>query len=530
MDRPGPDAALKICDFGMARYYNKSDQEEIMHTSVGTPIYMAPELAQGSGYSANADLWSMGVILLDLLVYKKLYENKRPFVNKNNFVYAFANRKVDLAEYGFQVSDLCLDLLRGLVAVDPADRLSLPQFFEHPFVATEPSVYEREYNPRLPREPVAAEEAKQEPRLGISSHLEEKLVDIFAEDLKSLMPDSDANLVEARKFRVSLDLTRKAVEMLHHKAQFLEQLLGYELDDQENSLTCETYPFETELRFMTFQLTRELKAVIEIFSAQPFLSNSNSRESDENEVDVQIKNQEMKQLAQIILNSKNSEFESRCTMASIDPDHAEQPLQKLRLLLADSLSASGISESAVPVVVEFSEHVMAKLKEVHGPALTPLIQSLQQSFISLSKYLLYFQNDISKGAIANPKRLGRNLQNQVLWLCEQAAKLELDQNFKAAHSRFSEALFLVHELQRLNYNHHKLMQPLPADEQHKFQDQGLRNAEALVASFSFLAPAKDSIFSGESEGSGLFDVKADEVFFSLSSVVSQQLKVVKAHV
>lgn len=43
---------------------------------VGSPIYMAPEILKGYNYNIKADIWSMGVVLFELLFGFCPYEDK----------------------------------------------------------------------------------------------------------------------------------------------------------------------------------------------------------------------------------------------------------------------------------------------------------------------------------------------------------------------------------------------------------------------------------------------------------------------
>ncbi|KAI3869259.1 hypothetical protein MKX03_021287 [Papaver bracteatum] len=78
---------LKITDFGLSAFTEHLKQDGLLHTTCGTPAYVAPEVIGKKGYDgAKADLWSCGVILYVLLagflpfqdenivaMYKKIY-------------------------------------------------------------------------------------------------------------------------------------------------------------------------------------------------------------------------------------------------------------------------------------------------------------------------------------------------------------------------------------------------------------------------------------------------------------------------
>jgi len=56
---------IKLIDFGIAK--KLGPQKNRTFTWTGTPHYMAPEVARGRGYSFEVDIWSLGVILFELV-------------------------------------------------------------------------------------------------------------------------------------------------------------------------------------------------------------------------------------------------------------------------------------------------------------------------------------------------------------------------------------------------------------------------------------------------------------------------------
>ncbi|WJX29343.1 CBL-interacting serine/threonine-protein kinase 23 [Trifolium repens] len=59
---------LKVSDFGLSALPQQVREDGLLHTTCGTPNYVAPEVIQNKGYDgAIADLWSCGVILFVLM-------------------------------------------------------------------------------------------------------------------------------------------------------------------------------------------------------------------------------------------------------------------------------------------------------------------------------------------------------------------------------------------------------------------------------------------------------------------------------
>ena len=66
------DQTFKLADFGFCSLLrNPHDSSK---SCVGSPIYMAPEILKGEEYTIKADVWSLGVVLYELLFGKCPYD------------------------------------------------------------------------------------------------------------------------------------------------------------------------------------------------------------------------------------------------------------------------------------------------------------------------------------------------------------------------------------------------------------------------------------------------------------------------
>lgn len=101
-------AILKLADFGLAR--RVESKEDLFETICGTPIYMAPELQRHENYTEKADLWSLGIILYEMVI------GMPPFIAKTRDELKKAiERGRIVVPPDVKLSPACLDLISGLL-------------------------------------------------------------------------------------------------------------------------------------------------------------------------------------------------------------------------------------------------------------------------------------------------------------------------------------------------------------------------------------------------------------------------------
>jgi len=117
---------LKISDFGLSALYDQSNLEEtnesrqqLLHTTCGTPNYVAPEVLADKGYDGRAaDVWSIGVILYVLLA---------GFLPFDEPTMSALFRKIQKAEFSYPswFSAPVRKILDAILVEDPEKRATL---------------------------------------------------------------------------------------------------------------------------------------------------------------------------------------------------------------------------------------------------------------------------------------------------------------------------------------------------------------------------------------------------------------------
>eukprot|EP00386_Alphamonas_edax_P013634 GDKI01042079.1.p1 GENE.GDKI01042079.1~~GDKI01042079.1.p1 ORF type:complete len:250 (-),score=51.00 GDKI01042079.1:70-819(-) len=125
------DGVVKLADFGCAKALATADDVTAKCETVkGTPLWMAPEVLLGKPYSTQADVWSLGCTVVEMLT------GKPPFSEFSSPIGALM--MLIQKERGPQAPDSCsdtaADFIHACLEFHPEDRPTAAELLRHPFV------------------------------------------------------------------------------------------------------------------------------------------------------------------------------------------------------------------------------------------------------------------------------------------------------------------------------------------------------------------------------------------------------------
>lgn len=119
----------KITDFGLSTFRN---EDKHIHSVVGTPSYVAPEVIRNIPYGPPADIWSCGIMLYFMLA------GERPFTGESREDIKRAVLEGDL-KFPTQLFGTCSPEIKHLINLmlnyDQRSRISAPSALLHPWLA-----------------------------------------------------------------------------------------------------------------------------------------------------------------------------------------------------------------------------------------------------------------------------------------------------------------------------------------------------------------------------------------------------------
>ena len=112
---------IKISDFGFAKSFEKN---ELITTFCGSPLYMAPEIIKDKIYSTQSDIWSLGVVLFELVSKRHPY-----YCDSRTELWDMAKSNNFKINYDIIYNSKIKKLIKGLLNFEPEKRLNWDNLF-----------------------------------------------------------------------------------------------------------------------------------------------------------------------------------------------------------------------------------------------------------------------------------------------------------------------------------------------------------------------------------------------------------------
>ncbi|XP_057258572.1 serine/threonine-protein kinase 10-like [Pezoporus wallicus] len=127
------DGDIKLADFGVSAKNSSSGQRRV--SFIGTPYWMAPEVVQcemskESPYSYKADIWSLGITLIEMAEMEPPYHELNPL----RVLLKITKSQPPTLRHPKRWSEDFKDFLRRSLQKSPEERWSASQLLQHPFV------------------------------------------------------------------------------------------------------------------------------------------------------------------------------------------------------------------------------------------------------------------------------------------------------------------------------------------------------------------------------------------------------------
>ncbi|ROL50555.1 Serine/threonine-protein kinase PAK 6 [Anabarilius grahami] len=122
------DGRVKLSDFGFCAQISKDIPKR--KSLVGTPYWMAPEVVSKTPYGTEVDVWSLGIMVVEMVDGEPPYFSETPIAAMKRL----RDEPAPTARNASKISPVLRDFLDSMLTCDPVQRANAGDLLQHPFM------------------------------------------------------------------------------------------------------------------------------------------------------------------------------------------------------------------------------------------------------------------------------------------------------------------------------------------------------------------------------------------------------------